>query len=116
MKNWALLDENAVLVGYEPGESGPALGTRPSGVEIANAIEVPMNCDLRLGHYAWVKESQSFVPIPPLEGTSDAPADPNATKAIVAGFRAIQTSGIGLPAETVAWLDWYDRTIEGSMK
>lgn len=91
-------------------EAGVLLGTAEDG----NGPQVPVGFDLQAGRYRWHAGLGQWWPLGRAEVTSDEA--PDATAAIVAGFRALAAGGATLPPQTVAWMDWYERTFDARIK
>lgn len=78
----AVLDEDDVLVGYDDNGNGP---------------EVPVDCDLELGKYAW--SGHSFIPVKQTR--------PNREAAIAEALIAIN-NGQDFPKTTLEYLEDYE--------
>ena len=93
-KNVAILDKAGILTGYKEVSEG------------AEGVEVP-DKDLEIGRYQW--DGETFLPIAKKDPKKDMNA--GALRAIYLGLDAIRAAGVvDLPAETVAWLEWYSTT------
>lgn len=74
-------------------------------------VEVPADCDLVPGKYAWVAEKKAFVPLSKISPVDRRP-DPDAQIAIALGFIAMWKAGIAMHATTLDWLDAFFTSIE----
>lgn len=97
----AQLDKNGLLVGYLKKDAAAD-----------GDIVVPDNCDLALKQYRWDAARETFVPLAararPLE------AAPDALHAIALALLAVR-DGKPLPAQTLEWLAWYERSWDYTM-
>ncbi len=123
--NLAKLDSSGVLRGFEEveiedgelGELNPAEGhcvPLPKGYELPpGRVAVPTDCDLNPGTVSW--DGRKFATIKKSSITKSAPTEsPDAVIAIARGFQAIRDSGlVELPEITLAWLRWWEKTIDG---
>lgn len=108
--HFAIIDEGGVLTGFRPAEENEIRTERD------DVVEVPEDCDLEPGRYRW--DGARFMPIILKAPASDEP-EPHALRAIAKGFIAIRDQKansdiwmVELPAETLEWLSFYERTID----
>lgn len=100
----AILDAQAVLLGFKKVS---VVGRKETKFQ----VPVPDECDLTPKKYRWDAEAKTFVPLPPVAGST--PEHPDQVKAIALGFMALREAHVvALPKLTLAWLDWYAGTID----
>lgn len=100
-QNVAVLDEAGLLTGFETVERGP--DWKPA----TNQVPVPDGCDLAPGRYRWVAPQHAFLPVAP--AAPGIEAEPNALRALALDLAARRETA---PAESVAWADWYLKSLD----
>jgi len=102
--NFALLDDEGILIGYESAERGTTSHSR---------IEVPDLCDLLPFKYRWNMDERRF---DPLRTFDEVPEDePHTLKAIWLGFVSLAATGHKFPEDTEKWMVKFGQSIDGDL-
>lgn len=83
----------------------------------AGDVQVPADCDLRVGAYRWDAKNARFEPLPPsqVKKAEGAPSLEQAFAALVDHVKQIDTAGtVDLPASVQAWREHYNTTLDGA--
>jgi hypothetical protein len=103
----AHLDPDGLLLTYELVEAQPDPWVLPPLVKI-----VPLGCDHKPGKARWNEAKGAWEVVSPPTPEQQVMA-PNALRAIAGALRAL-SDGKSLPAESLAWLDWQERSTDGA--